>query len=116
MNLSLPLGLKLCNSTSKTKKYHTQIQFENLENQTYDLVSTFLQEFQHFNSTAIDCIHGHINTEFYHNDLLTEDQMDQLMLQGRNKYLILSKSDKGSSVAFLDRQYYLEENAVNHRG
>ncbi|VDO65393.1 unnamed protein product [Schistosoma margrebowiei] len=102
---ALSLGPKLCNSTSKTSRLRTQIQFENLSNQTHDLVPTSPENFQHFKSTLVDCSHRYVNAQCSKNNLLTKNHLDQLILLKRNKNLIQSKPDKGAGVVLLDRQY-----------
>ncbi|CAH8599638.1 unnamed protein product [Schistosoma mattheei] len=105
----LSLCPKFCNSTSKTNRLHTQMQFENLSNQTHDHVPTSPQDLQHFKSTLVDCSHGYINIQCGKNNLLTKNHLDQLMLLKTNKNLIPNKPYKGTGVVLLDRQEYLDK-------
>nr|CAH8868152.1 unnamed protein product [Trichobilharzia regenti] len=99
-------GHKFCNSSSEVNRVYTQVQFENLINQTSDLTPTSPEEFQHLKSTVLDCYHQFTSSRPSWNNLLTKEHIDQLKELEKNGDISICRPDKGGGVVVMNRRDY----------
>ena len=104
---ALSLGPKFSLRRTKVNKLDTQIQFENLINQTKDLLPSADSEADHFKSTVLDCCQQYLLANSSPQGLLTKQHIHSIKQLRNNKDLIISKPDKGAGIVLMDKSDYI---------
>ncbi|BHF85905.1 hypothetical protein SprV_1002908000 [Sparganum proliferum] len=104
---ALSLGPKFCIPRRKVNQLELETQFENLWNQTYDLVPASTDSIQHFKSTLVNCSYQYLNKGPKSQGLLTKAHVEKLKELRENKDILVTRPDKGTGVVIMNRSDYV---------
>ncbi|BHF66756.1 hypothetical protein SprV_0200977800 [Sparganum proliferum] len=104
---ALSLGPKFCIPRRKVNQLELETQFENLWNQTYDLVPVSTDSIQHLKSTLVNCSYQYLNKGPKCRGLLTKAHVQKLKELRENKDILVTGPDKGAGVVIMNRSDYV---------
>ncbi|VDP59192.1 unnamed protein product [Schistosoma curassoni] len=105
----LALGLKFCDTRNRVNQIDTDVQFENLDRQTSDLVPTSDQEVERLKSKLVNCCYQFKNSRYNYRSILTKKHMEAINELISDKNLIITKPDKRTGTVLLNKKDYIDK-------
>ena len=102
----LSLGPKFCDSIYPDNHLHSEVQFENLYAETFDLKLVSEIELEKFNSTLVTTCYQYRTNKSCNKGILSQHHRNALKELRKNKDILITKPDKGAGIVLLNVEDY----------
>ena len=94
---------------AKSKRIELEVQFENLYNQTSELIPQSCEALEAFKASLVDCCFKYGRGRSTQTSLITRRHLEVLKELQRNEDIVITRPDKGAGIVLLNKQDYIDK-------